>query len=817
MSPSHIRLTATTRTVALATLMVLMARSPAAAQNRGEIRGRVVETANQTPIGLANVTATVAGMTVPVASASTDTAGNFRLAGLRPGRYRVRIRAMGYTPLVLPAVEVPATSHLADLGTLALAAAPIELVAIEATVDQADVQLAPDRNTFVVRDLPSTRGGTALDVLRNVPAVDVDIDNVVSLRGNAGVIVQINGRASLLKPDQLGNFLAQLPSDMVDKVQVVPNPSARENPEGDAGIINIVLKRRVDAGTNGGVTIGGGTTGRADIGGNLGIQRGPLTLYGSYGFMRDNRPRTESIFRSNLYTSPLTYLDESGMRSQVPLAHTLTGSAGYKLGAHDDLSADLMYSTRGEKESNGILYRNLDASRAVTALSDRWTRGTNDEFTFIATLGHKHVFAGNGHRLTTELRFNRQREGGPTTVAARDLALSGSPLDTSALESATSWEHPDEYSLKMDYTRPLSSRVNLGAGYEGSLQHFHTTLNTLVFDTTRAAYVPDSTRINDFTYDQLVHAAYAMLDAEIGKFQLEGGVRVERATTKFHLTTLGATYNNPYNSVFPSGLVAYNLDGAHQVKLSYSTRIRRPDDTDVLDPTRRYQDPLNISIGNPYLRPEYIRALELGLQRTAGHTTIQLTPFWRHTIDAVRTIRTIDTLGVTTRTFANVATADAYGTDLTVALSGGRLSGFVSGSAYRQVSNASNLAQDVSVRTLGWSARTNLSFRLSPKIDFQALLSYQAPMNVEQGYNYSRTRFSFAAREKFLGDRMNVTLRVIDPFNSSRERSSTTTTSFSQVSERRRAIRGLVLSVNWIFGRPQRRGRDDLIGPDPGS
>ena len=802
--------------LALATCMLLAALSPAAAQNRGEIHGRVVESSGQTPIAIATVTVTLAGMTVPMASAPTDADGAFRVTGLRAGRYRVRIRAMGYSPLVLPAVEVPAATHLADLGTVTLAAAPVELLPIQATVEQADVQLAPDRNTFVVRDLPSTRGGTALDVLRNVPAVDVDIDNVVSLRGNSGVIVQINGRASLLKPDQLGNFLSQLPSDMVDKVEVVPNPSARENPEGDAGIINIVLKRRVDAGTNGGVTIGGGTTGRADIGGNLGYQSGPLTLYGSYGFMRDNRPRTESIFRENFYATPLTYLDESGTRSQVPLAHTVTGSAGYKLGAHDDLSADLMYSTRGEKESNGIVYRNLDASRAVTSVNDRWTRGTNDEFTFIATLGHKHVFPGDGHRLTTELRFNRQREGGPTTVAARDLALNGTPVDTTALESATSWEHPDEYSVKVDYTRPLSSRVHLGAGYEGSLQHFHTTLNTLVFDAAQALYLPDSTRINDFTYDQLVHAGYAMLDAELGKFQLEGGVRVERATTKFHLTTLGATYNNPYNSVFPSGLILYNLDGAHQVKLSYSTRIRRPDDTDVLDPTRRYQDPLNVRIGNPYLKPEYIRALELGLQRTAGHTTIQLTPFWRHTIDAVRTIRSIDSLGVTTQTFTNVATSDAYGTDLTVALGGGRLSGFVSGSAYRQVSNASNLAQNISVRTFGWSARTNLSFRLSPRIDFQALLSYQAPMNVEQGWNASRTRFSFAARQKILADRMSITLRVVDPFNSSRERSNTYDPLFVQTSVRRRAIRGVILSVNWIFGRPQRRGREDLIGPDTG-
>ena len=135
------------------------------------------------------------------------------------------------------------------------------------------------------------------------------------------------------------------------------------------------------------------------------------------------------------------------------------------------------------------------------------------------------------------------------------------------------------------------------------------------------------------------------------------------------------------------------------MKLSYSTRIRRPDDTDQLDPTPRIADPLNVFRGNPYLKPEYIRALELGLQRTSGRMTVQVTPFFRHTLDAVRTIRTIDNAGVTTRTVANVATSDAFGSDLTVALTGGRLSGLAGGSAFRQVSDAANIGPGLNART----------------------------------------------------------------------------------------------------------------------
>ena len=816
----------TVRSVALAALMIIAGYKPAAAQdtsatqvisaNGGEIRGRVVNASGNLPVGNATVDARSAVAGAPVAHASTSAAGDFRVQGLGPGTYRVRIRALGYAARDLSSVEISPTSPSADVGTVTLTAVAVELQSQKITGQRQDVRLAPDRNTYVVRDMPTTRGGTALDVLRNVPSVDVDIDNVVSLRGNTGVVVQINGRPSPLKPAQLGNFLAQLSADMVDKVEVIPNPSARDDPEGVAGIINIVLKQKADVGTSGGLTLAGGTTGHVDVGGNLGVQRGPLTLYGSYGFMRDRRPRRDSIYRENRFLSPLTYLEEIGRRMQKPLAHTLTGSADYQPSKNDEITSEVVFSTRNQPDSYRVGYRELDTSHNLTALSDRFTNGRNNQSNIETTLGYKHTFADKEHTLEGELRVFREKEGGPGSVLARNLALDGTPTDTTALERQTAWERPSENSVKLDYVRPLSDAVRLETGYKGSLQHFHTTLDTQVFDTIQAAFLPDPTRISDFTYRQVVNAAYGMLEAELGKFQLQGGIRLERAATLFHLNTSNATYDNNYNSFFPSALVAYNMDDSHTVKLSYSTRIRRPDDTDLIDPTAHYADPLNLSRGNPYLKPEYIRSLELGVQSTQDHATVQVTPFFRRTLDAVRTIRTIDNAGVATRTFANVSTSNAYGTDVTVALHGERLSGFAGASGFRQVSNAANLGSGLSASTFGWTARTNASFRVSPTVDLQTLLSYQAPMTVEQGHNASRTRFSFAARQKLMQDRLSLTLRVIDPFKTSRESNTTIDPRFYQVSERTRAIRGALLSANWIFGKPPKRAREpnDLVGPD---
>jgi hypothetical protein len=192
---------------------------------------------------------------------------------------------------------------------------------------------------------------------------------------------------------------------------------------------------------------------------------------------------------------------------------------------------------------------------------------------------------------------------------------------------------------------------------------------------------------------------------------------------------------------------------------------------------------------------------------------VQLTPFYRHSFNAVRGIRTIDTTGITTLSYANIAITDSYGSDVTLALGGGgggRISGFIGGSAYHQRNNASNLDASLSASTFGWSVRTNTAFRVSRTVDAQALVAYVGRTTVDQGWNAARTRVSFGIRDKLLTDRLSLTLRVIDPFSTARERSATLDPAFMQINDRTRAIRGLQLSATWMFGRPSKKDADQI-------
>src|SRR5262249_6982675 len=197
-------------------------------------------------------------------------------------------------------IAITAEHPVVDLGTIGLHAVATKLDATQTVAEREEVVLAPDRTTYSVKNMSVASGGTAIDVLRNVPLVEVDGSNNVSLRGNSNVVIQINGRSTPLKGDQLGAFLAQLPAGTVKNIEVATNPSAKDDPEGTAGIINIVLNQEAQLGLSGGVNAGTASTGMVNASGNVGKQQGKLTVFASGNIYRDQRSTSGTISRTNL-------------------------------------------------------------------------------------------------------------------------------------------------------------------------------------------------------------------------------------------------------------------------------------------------------------------------------------------------------------------------------------------------------------------------------------------------------------------------------------------------------------------------------------
>jgi len=219
---------------------------------------------------------------------ATD-AGTFRVQGLRPGDYYLRITSIGYGPRNEPFTVAAAGPEAVATVNMKLNKVAVTLTTVDVKAATPTITIEPDRNSYKAKDVAAT-ATNASDVLDHVPSVAVDGDGKVSLRGNENVAIQINGRPAPVRGTQLGAYLKQLPAAIVERVEVIPTPSAREDPEGMAGIINIVLKQNVDLGLSGGVTVGSAAAqGRYNFSGNVGNQSGPWTLFSSYGYNNDDR------------------------------------------------------------------------------------------------------------------------------------------------------------------------------------------------------------------------------------------------------------------------------------------------------------------------------------------------------------------------------------------------------------------------------------------------------------------------------------------------------------------------------------------------
>jgi outer membrane receptor protein involved in Fe transport len=773
-----------------------------APQAAGRITGTVVHAASGQPVASAAVAVRSARDSSLVGGGYTRPDGTFRIDGLRPGSYTVRVRVIGFAPLVKAVVVTPA-APAAEVGKLALTPVAAELSSVTVTAQQEAVALAPDRNSYTVKDMPAASGGSAVDVLRNVPAVEVDGDNKVSLRGNENVVVQINGRMTPMRGEALGNFLAQLPANMVSKVEVVPNPSAKSDPEGMAGIVNIVLKENADLGLSGGATVGGGTTGQVNASGNVGYQAGKLTLFANYGFMRDDRAISGFTSRQGLATGLQPFLESDASGAFTPKSHSLNASADYKLAAKSTLSSNFMMSQRELTRENDNAYRELDAARALTGRSMRTSTQTGNGLMLDYTLGYKRTAKQPGDALSAEFRVNRSRDDDAIRLSDQALSTAGATSGAAAIETNATGALTHNWTLQTDYTRTLAPRTKLETGYKGTLRQMENAYDVAQWSDATGGFVSDAARSNAFDYDEQVHAAYAVLSRGVGKFDLQGGLRAEQVSTRFDLATTGTRYDNNYHSLYPSAIAAFNVDDRRQLKASYSKRVTRPD-TRQLNPFGFREDALNVFQGNPSLKPEYTHAFELGYQQSFDKGTVQVTPFARHTVNAVRFIRTIDDAGVSTTTFQNVATSDSYGTDVNGSLRLGRVTGFGGVSAFKQVTDGSNLSTDVSNSAIGWSARANATVKLTKTLDAQGFLMYRAPMKAEQGRMSAMTMTNLALRQKLRGDAASVTLRVMDPFNTMKMGFVTDDGRFYQTSQRHFGARGMFLSFNYAFGQQPR-------------
>ncbi|HEU4561897.1 MAG TPA: TonB-dependent receptor [Longimicrobium sp.] len=771
----------------------------------GQIRGSVVDAGSNAPVSAASVAVWSRADSALVAGALARPDGSFRIEGLRPGTYYLRVSMMGYGVRTSPDLTITAAEPAVNAGAIRMNSTGVALQGITATGQRQAVSIAPDRNTYQARNV-APAATSASEVLEAVPSVQVDADGRVSLRGNENVVVQINGRPSPIRGAQLASYLKQLPANTIERVEVIPNPSARQDPEGMAGIINIQLKQNVDLGLSGGLTLAASTAGRYTASGNLGYQRGPATFFFSYGFNSDDRAMRGLNNRTRLGANeaPLSFTEQNLSGGNGNFGHNFNGSMDYRLGERDVLSTGLMVNVRGGTDESLSLYNELDATRALIEQYQRIRDSEADSRLFDASLAWKRTLQPQRHELSAELRFNRVSDLDVTDLWRQAASGAGPSLDA---EIQTTDAVNSQVTAQLDYTRGLAERTKLETGYKGYARWTDRDYEVMR-DSLGTGTFTRSTLSNALALDEQVNAVYGVLSHGTGRWELQGGLRAEYAGRQFTLANTGEEFPNSYWSLFPSGLASYKLGENDQLKLSYSRRVRRPGSQE-LNPFPVFFDLQNVFLGNPNLNPEYTDAVELSYQHSMRIGSIQLSPFYRRTSDVIRIIiNTADSVAgreVTTVSFENLDTGTSWGADLNGTLRlGQKFNGLASLNLYKTVTEGTSGEASLGSNAFGWSGRVNGTLNVTPNTAVTAVYFYRAPMPIERGRFEAFHSANVSVRQKLQGDKATVTLRLSDPFNQQRFRVTAGDDNVIQLTERTFTSRALHVTFQYNFGRAPR-------------
>jgi len=774
--------------------------APPTSPGSGEIHGSVVDDEGE-PIYGASVAVWSKADSSLVAGDIAHEDGAFRIQGLQPGTYYLQVTSIGYDPHRTKDFTIDASSR-ANAGVLKLVPSPVAVEGIEVTVERPTIAIEPDRNSYSAKDV-APAAATASEVLEAVPSVQVDAEGKVSLRGNENVAVQINGRPAPVQGDQLGAYLQQLPSNVIDRVEVVPTPSARYDPEGMAGIINIVLKQNTELGMSGGLTLGASPSNRYNVSGNVGYQRGPMTLFSTYGFNSDERSivgiNDRERFDALRVLLSTTEQDVDEERSRA--GHNFGTTVDYRMSERNVLTNALSLNLRGSSAASLNAYTELSGDGSPLDQYDRLRDSETDDFVIDYTLAFKRTMEARSHELSAELRLNRAHDDDRATLWRQSLGVAD-PVSRSEFERRETDALKREATAQVDFTLPLGERTKLETGYKGNARWLDRDYLLLEDELGTGDWI-QSDLSNAFEFDERVQAAYGVLSHGVGKFELQAGLRVEYSTRDFLLADEAQNYPYSYGSVFPSGVVSYSLSDASQAKISYSRRIRRPG-TQELNPFPTFFDVQNVFIGNPQLNPEYTDAIELGFNHQADWGTFQLSPFYRRTTDIIRSIvdpaDTVDGREVTSVSFENLATGNSWGTDVNASLEFGEwLNGIASFNIFKIVTDGGS-ESSLSSNAVSWSTRLNVTADLTPDLSLQGMVFYRAPIDVERGRFSSWKMSSVTLRQKLVGDRATLSLRMVDPFDVQGFRAEAGNDDVTQITERKFDARALHLTFQYNFG-----------------
>jgi outer membrane receptor protein involved in Fe transport len=773
--------------------------TPPGGKEIGAIDGQVFDSISHKPLEYAQIKVCSVKDSSVVGGIYTDENGKFVIEQLPAGRFFVRISQSGYREKTIPGIEFTPAKPLRKLGNISLAldAEDIEEVVISAKKDI--LQTGIDKKVYNVGEDISVQGGSANDVLNNVPSIEVDQDGNISLRGDGNVTILIDGKPSSLSGGNGKSLLSGIPAGSIERIEIVTNPSAKYDPDGTSGIINIVLKKNIKLGLNGIVTLSAGTGNTYNGSVSMNQRNTKYNIFGNYSYDYREGYRNNFSDMTQVYDGDSTvYFRQRRYGTDLSESHTAKIGMDIYLKDRNTLSWTMSGNTGQRDRSGGQTnYRYLDGNDTLGFWNrDSYDPGTNQNI----DLGLAYSWEFKDEKGSID--WNAYQSLGTSENAGYYQQYYTIPDTASSLDQRLfNNEKNNITTLQVDMVRTINGKWRTESG----LKMIHRNMGVDTHSDSRnaeGAYQQDTLAFFNYEYTERIYSAYGILARAVNKWKYQVGVRLEQSYQEPNLISKNESYLNQYFNVFPSAHVRYQVVKDGEFSLGYSKRINRPS-ADNLNPFTSYADPYNLRRGNPALRPEYIHSFDLGFEYVKKKWSVTASFYQRYSFEVIQRVKLFYPDGTSAGTLANIDNSRSTGGELILQFKPlPNWRNTLSANGNYIVYQDDNTSVNFNRQGFVWGMKYSTAVDLWKKtLTLQINGRYSAPSVTAQGRMQPRGSVEFSAEKTFKEGKWGVGMRVSDIFNTQGFNFVVEQQTITQSSEFKWLTRRFYVSLRYKFGR----------------
>lgn len=765
----------------------------------GSISGTVIDSKSNMPLEAAAVSLISGKDSVILKGTETGVDGKFVFSDLPFGKYSVRVSLVGFSKAFVSGINIVKDNPSVNLDALKLKSGEATTEEINVEAERSAIEFKEDKKIFNVEQGMNVQGGSAIDVLKNIPSVSVDADGNISLRGNENVKILVDGKPfGLNNSENRNSVLDQIPSNLIESIELVTNPSAKYAAENSAGIINIKLKKSEGLGYNGNLLLNAGSKDKYNGSLNLNFRKDKVNFFGSYDYRLQNNfidgENSRQIYSDN---SLFTQTAEATNRN---IGHFAKGGFDYNIDKDNSLSYLFNYNYRERRRTDNSMTETVNSSTGTLEnQSNLVTLDNGDGYTLDMSLNYNKNFKNPGQTLSSEAVFTRYKDNSLNNTNEYILYPTGTV--NPVIENRYNDEVNNEGNLSLDYVNPFSKDSKFETGLKIVLRSNDKDYMVEDFDYSINGFINDSSQSNIFAYNENIYALYGAYDLKINKFGLKVGLRAEQTDTKSDLKNTNQIKKSDYFDLFPSVNLTQKLDETQELALSYSRRINRPT-VQMLNPFVTAFDPYNYFAGNPDLKPEYVNSLELGYLKYFETLTINPSIFYTHKKDQLSRTREYLDSNIALLTFDNYGNTENYGAELVLnakPLEFLNLNGSVS--YYKNVIDATNLDSAYKNENYTWNGRISANMYLPMFADLGITYFYSGRNVFAQGILEPFQSMDVSLKRDFFDKRVTLGMRVSDVFNTLKfDVKLNNTQNFQESFYRKRDSRALYFNLTYRFG-----------------